>query len=96
MMQQHTLQTEQSIKIIERSVYSAKYCFIEKLSNEGIIPPPSATVMDEHFNWIVNNTNVNVDLIGISTSSNVNILEYILQGLVIPNTKSYKMLSCYF
>lgn len=65
MMEQHTLRTEHTIKLIERSVYSARYCFIEKMTKEGFISPPSATVIDEHFNWISNNTDVNVDLIGI-------------------------------
>ncbi|GJQ86746.1 dnk [Trypoxylus dichotomus] len=63
MMQNHTLQTEHSIKLMERSVYSGRYCFIEKMTKEGFIPAPSATVIDEYFNWILNNTNVNVDLI---------------------------------
>lgn len=77
MMQLHTSRTNHTIKLMERSVYSARYCFIEKMSREGFIPPPSATVIDEHFDWILNNTDVNVDLISMK------ILNQIIYSLVL-------------
>lgn len=65
MMQNHTLQTSQSVKLMERSVYSGRYCFIEKMTREGFISAPSATVIDEYFDWILKNSDVDVDLIGM-------------------------------
>ena len=64
MARNHALKTGQPIKVMERSLFSARYCFIEKLASEGSIPAPSLCVMDEYFKWICSNSDADVDLIG--------------------------------
>lgn len=64
MLKQHTLLTDKPIKLMERSIYSARYCFVEKMAKDGLITKPSASVIDEWFKWIIKNKNANVDLIG--------------------------------
>ncbi|KAK5646195.1 hypothetical protein RI129_004659 [Pyrocoelia pectoralis] len=63
MLKQHTFQTNSSIKLMERSIYSARYCFVEKMIRDDILPPPSASVIDEWFKWATSNTICPVDLI---------------------------------
>lgn len=63
MLQQHIKPTTCPIKLLERSIYSAKYCFVEKMSRDNTIPAPSAAVINEWFQWITTNVDVSVDLI---------------------------------
>ncbi|KAF7286961.1 deoxynucleoside kinase-like [Rhynchophorus ferrugineus] len=63
MLQQHTKQTSCPIKLMERSIYSARYCFVEKMKQDGLIPQASAAVIDKHFQWIRENVDITVDLI---------------------------------
>lgn len=63
MLQQHMKPTNCPIKLLERSIYSAKYCFVEKMARDNTIPPPSAAVINEWFKWITENVDVSVDLI---------------------------------
>lgn len=64
MLQQHTLQTDKPIKLMERSIYSARYCFVENMIKDNIMPKPSVNVIDKWFQWIIKNNNADVDLIG--------------------------------
>lgn len=37
---------------------------MDNMRKEGIMPLPSAEVLDEQFNWLLKNTSVDVDLVG--------------------------------
>ncbi|XP_017774680.1 PREDICTED: deoxynucleoside kinase-like [Nicrophorus vespilloides] len=63
MVQQHTLPTPCSVKLMERSIYSARYCFVEQMKKDKIIAEPSAAVLDEWFKWSLENTKIDVDFI---------------------------------
>ncbi|XP_066148501.1 deoxynucleoside kinase-like [Euwallacea fornicatus] len=63
MLQNHTKQTLKPIKMIERSVYSARYCFVERLLRDGLLPAPSAAVLDHWFQWIIEHNLAEVDLV---------------------------------
>ncbi|KAK4872208.1 hypothetical protein RN001_016332 [Aquatica leii] len=63
MLKQHTLKTRLPIKLMERSIYSARYCFVEKMHRDGILPSPSASVINEWFKWTIANVDTSVDLI---------------------------------
>ncbi|KAL1516433.1 hypothetical protein ABEB36_000351 [Hypothenemus hampei] len=63
MLQNHLLPTTCAVKIMERSIYSARYCFVEKLTRDGVLPLPSAAVMDSWFKWILQQNFVQVDLL---------------------------------
>lgn len=64
MLRLHKKQTPHSIKLMERSIYSARYCFVENMLREGYLAPPSASVIDEWFKWATTTMELDVDLIG--------------------------------
>lgn len=61
MLNHHTLHTECQVKMMERSIYSARYCFVESMVRNGILNKPSAAVIDAWFQWLIKNTAVEVD-----------------------------------
>lgn len=61
MLELHLQKTIESIKIIERSIFSAHYCFIENSIREKILPEPSYKVLNQWFKWCI--PKVKVDLI---------------------------------
>ena len=52
------------MKLMERSIFSAKYCFVENLYKNGKMPEIEYIVLSRWFDWICANEDVNVDLIG--------------------------------
>lgn len=46
------------IKLCERSLFSAKYCFVKNLREEGKLAEPECAVLDAWFQNIVNNNAV--------------------------------------
>jgi deoxyadenosine/deoxycytidine kinase len=64
MLDLHTKKTQDGIiKMMERSIYSAKYCFVENLFQNGHMPDVEYTVLTEWFDWIIENQSCDVDLI---------------------------------
>lgn len=61
---QKTVEKEKSVKIMERSIYSAKYCFIETLSQNKVISEPESVILDLWFDYLVSSENYfDIDLI---------------------------------
>lgn len=61
---QQTIERGKSIKIMERSIYSAKYCFIDTLKEYGDISEPEFVVLNEWFEHLISNENYfDIDLI---------------------------------
>ncbi|XP_072451926.1 thymidine kinase 2, mitochondrial isoform X1 [Chiloscyllium punctatum] len=63
MLQQHILPQTMPIRMIERSIYSAKYVFVENHYRSSTMPAVDYAVLTEWFNWIVTNIHIPVDLI---------------------------------
>ncbi|KAM6324847.1 thymidine kinase 2, mitochondrial [Podargus strigoides] len=63
MLEQHTRPRISPIRMMERSIHSAKYIFVENLYRSGKMPEVDYVVLSEWFDWIQNNTDVSVDLI---------------------------------
>ncbi|XP_068811872.1 thymidine kinase 2, mitochondrial isoform X2 [Struthio camelus] len=63
MLEQHTRPMISSVRMMERSIHSAKYIFVENLYRSGKMPEVDYIVLTEWFDWIKNNTDVSVDLI---------------------------------
>jgi len=61
--QQQTKPINSSIKLLERSIYSAKNVFIEKMARDGSISSFSSTVLDNMFEYLVGQENMHIDLI---------------------------------
>uniref|UniRef100_A0A493TRK3 Thymidine kinase 2 n=2 Tax=Anas TaxID=8835 RepID=A0A493TRK3_ANAPP len=63
MLEQHTRPMISPVRMMERSIHSAKYIFVENLYRSGKMPEVDYVVLSEWFDWIQNNTDVSVDLI---------------------------------
>jgi len=59
----HTQETSARVKLMERSIFSGRFCFIENLYQSKIMEPAEYSVLSEWFKWITSNLDVNVDLI---------------------------------
>ncbi|XP_077687660.1 thymidine kinase 2, mitochondrial isoform X1 [Eretmochelys imbricata] len=63
MLEQHTKPMISPLRMMERSIHSAKHIFVENLYRSGRMPKVDYVVLTEWFEWIVKNTDVSVDLI---------------------------------
>ncbi|XP_030907551.2 thymidine kinase 2, mitochondrial isoform X2 [Melopsittacus undulatus] len=63
MLEQHTRPMISPVRMMERSIHSARYIFVENLYRSGKMPEVDYVVLSEWFDWIQNNTDVSVDLI---------------------------------
>ncbi|XP_072492025.1 thymidine kinase 2, mitochondrial [Notamacropus eugenii] len=63
MLDQHTKPLVLPVRMMERSIHSAKYIFVENLYKSGKMPEVDYVILTEWFDWIVKNINVSVDLI---------------------------------
>uniref|UniRef100_A0A8D0L1D4 Thymidine kinase 2 n=1 Tax=Sphenodon punctatus TaxID=8508 RepID=A0A8D0L1D4_SPHPU len=63
MVYQHTKPMISPVRMLERSIYSAKYIFVENLYRSGKMPEVDYVVLTEWFDWIVANIDVTLDLI---------------------------------
>ncbi|XP_043840215.1 thymidine kinase 2, mitochondrial [Dromiciops gliroides] len=63
MLDQHTTPQISPVRMMERSIHSAKCIFVENLYKSGKMPEVDYAVLSEWFDWIVKNINVSVDLI---------------------------------
>ncbi|XP_034079306.1 thymidine kinase 2, mitochondrial isoform X2 [Gymnodraco acuticeps] len=51
------------VRMMERSIFSAKYIFVENLYRSGKMPEVDFAVLSEWFDWITTNISIPVDLI---------------------------------
>ncbi|XP_029962989.1 thymidine kinase 2, mitochondrial-like isoform X2 [Salarias fasciatus] len=63
MLDRHTSTTEAAVRMMERSIFSAKYIFVENLFRSGKMPEVDFAVLSEWFDWITTNVSIPVDLI---------------------------------
>lgn len=63
LLQAHLQQTPHRFKLMERSLFSARYCFLEKLYRDGNLTAPEFSVVDEWFKWIREKQDIRLDLI---------------------------------
>ncbi|KAG8437611.1 hypothetical protein GDO86_008357 [Hymenochirus boettgeri] len=63
MLDIHTKPSISPIKMMERSIYSAKYIFVENLYQSGKMADVDYAVLTEWFEWIIKSVNLSVDLI---------------------------------
>ena len=65
MLETHTKTSEQSVKMMERSLYSAKYCFVENLRKTGKMAESEFQVLSSWFDFLLGcpEIDLSVDLI---------------------------------
>ncbi|XP_048886727.1 thymidine kinase 2, mitochondrial isoform X2 [Brienomyrus brachyistius] len=79
MLDQHLSAVSAPMKMMERSIYSAKYIFVENLYRSGKMPGVDFAVLTEWFDWITKNINIPVDLIVYLQTSPQTCLERLKQ-----------------
>ncbi|KAK2708928.1 hypothetical protein QYM36_014529 [Artemia franciscana] len=63
MLDHHVKPSSAKVKIIERSLYSARYCFVENLRQKGYMDGAEHAVISEWYDWIFDKLDLTVDLI---------------------------------
>ncbi|XP_060866928.1 deoxynucleoside kinase-like [Metopolophium dirhodum] len=53
----------QNIKIMERSIYSARNIFVENLYKDNLMAAPEYSVLDAWYKWLIENVQIESDLI---------------------------------
>ena len=53
MLQNHTMKSEKPVRMMERSLFSAKYCFAENLRRSGKMPSSEYEVLSKWFEFIL-------------------------------------------
>lgn len=64
MLDMHRRPTVTPVKLMERSLYSARYCFVEHMMRSGVMHPAESSVLDEWFRFIQRQIPIQADLIG--------------------------------
>ncbi|CAG4986409.1 unnamed protein product [Parnassius apollo] len=63
MLEMHRRSTSTPVKLMERSIYSARYCFVEHMMKAGTLHPAQFAVLDEWFRFIHQQIPIEADLI---------------------------------
>ncbi|XP_036201802.1 thymidine kinase 2, mitochondrial isoform X2 [Myotis myotis] len=63
MLDQRTCPQTSPVRLMERSIHSARYIFVENLYRSGKMPEVDYVILSEWYDWIVRNIDVSVDLI---------------------------------
>ncbi|XP_034537249.1 thymidine kinase 2, mitochondrial isoform X1 [Notolabrus celidotus] len=69
MLDRHLSTISAPIRMMERSIFSAKHIFVENLFRSGKMPEVDYAVLSEWFDWITTNISLPVDLIVYLQSS---------------------------
>ena len=64
MLQVHQARTSGRVKMMERSIHSGKYCFIENLYQSEKLQRPEYNVLSEWFDWLLTTKHLDIDHIG--------------------------------
>lgn len=64
MLQSHTMKTDKPVKLMERSLYSSKYCFVENLYKSKLMEPAMYHILQEWYKFIEESIHIRADLIG--------------------------------
>ncbi|XP_037950479.1 deoxynucleoside kinase-like isoform X1 [Teleopsis dalmanni] len=63
MLKNHTEQTSKRIKLMERSIYSARYCFVENMYKNKTIDEGMYHVLQEWYEYLDKSVHIQADLI---------------------------------
>lgn len=63
MMQVHHRPQTTPVRLLERSAYSARYCFMENLHRSGMLSTVEYTIFQEWFDYLMANEKPQIDLI---------------------------------
>lgn len=61
-LQLHTMSTPSPYKVMERSIFSTR-CFVENMKRTNMIRSVEAKILEDWYDWSLENANIKVDLI---------------------------------
>lgn len=64
MLKTHILETDEPVKLMERSIYSARNCFVENMLKSGALHEGMYNILQEWYDFIHNHHHIQADLIG--------------------------------
>lgn len=59
----HRKDRHKPLKLMERSIYSARYCFVENLKRQNLMAEVDYCILSEFYKWILNHEDTDIDLI---------------------------------
>ncbi|XP_023333182.1 deoxynucleoside kinase [Eurytemora carolleeae] len=62
MLELHNKKTSKSIKLMERSIFSARYCFVENLYRSEVIEASEFEVLSQWFEYVVNSSDIDLEV----------------------------------
>lgn len=65
MLNMHLRPAPTPVKLMERSLFSARYCFVEHMKRSGTINPVEFEVLEEWFSFMQCQMPIEADLIGM-------------------------------
>uniref|UniRef100_A0A1A9WJ59 Deoxynucleoside kinase domain-containing protein n=1 Tax=Glossina brevipalpis TaxID=37001 RepID=A0A1A9WJ59_9MUSC len=74
MLQSHTMQTDKPIKLMQRSLHSSKYCFVENMYKNNLMEPAMYHILQEWYKFIEESIHIRADLIGYYAVDNTTIV----------------------
>ncbi|KAK2548135.1 Thymidine kinase 2 [Acropora cervicornis] len=77
MMEIHHQPQTSPVRLLERTAYSARYCFVENLHQNGMMSTMEYTVFDEWFKYLMSHEKPQIDLIGGQLSFKTAIDDYV-------------------
>ncbi|KAK7114289.1 hypothetical protein V1264_000373 [Littorina saxatilis] len=63
MLDIHTRPQKEPVRMMERSIHSARYCFVQNLHNSGNMSDIEFVILDEWYQWILRSQDVHADRI---------------------------------
>ena len=82
MLQNHTLPTDKPVKLMERSLHSAKYCFAENLRRTGKMPESEYLVLTRWFDFMLQSEDLDLTVDLIVYLKVMNTLIILFKGLL--------------
>lgn len=64
MLNTHTHKTDKSVKLMERSIFSARYCFVENMMRTGVLHQGMYNILQDWYEYFTTNVHIQADLIG--------------------------------
>lgn len=75
MLNTHTHKTDKSVKLMERSIFSARYCFVENMLKTGVLHQGMYNILQDWYEYFTTNVHIQADLIGKKTTFYKKILQ---------------------
>lgn len=63
MLENHGKEETKPVKMMERTLYSGRYCFVENLHKKKILSDVDYAMLNEWYGWIFQNADTSLDLI---------------------------------